>query len=170
MSVLSMKLHPIYAGFSIFLPFELGCSAFIFSLVFLTVWALCSQKPKYPNTQIPRPCTVFWHFVIDWRMSLAWLFFHILCSVIGSRDNRPYQGLFFPLALALDQNDHLSFFLVPLMLSCTSSFLHSLEAPTAIFEHGSINATGATTPHGIQHRSTDNLRNSLIIREYIDRI
>jgi len=33
--------------------------------------------------------------------------FHFLCSVVGSRDNRPYQGLFFPpaLVLALDQND-----------------------------------------------------------------
>lgn len=73
--------------------------------------------------------------------------FHFLCSVVGSRDDRPYQGLFFPLVsvLALDQNDS-SLLFVPLMLSCTSSVLHSLEAPTAIFEHGQSMQLGLQHP------------------------
>lgn len=73
--------------------------------------------------------------------------FHFLCSVVGSRDDRPYQGLFFPLVsvLALDQNDS-SLLFVPLMLSCTSSVLHSLEAPTAIFEQINQCNWGYNTP------------------------
>lgn len=108
MPVLSMKLHPIHAmlafEFSAFrtrllcVPLLIGFSDRLCTLLTETQ---ITQIPKYPNFVLIS--------CICYRLEDVSCFLHSLCSVVGSQDNRPYQGLFFPLALALDQNDFLSF-------------------------------------------------------------
>jgi hypothetical protein len=141
-----MNLHHIHAGSSQFSAFRVRfalLSSFWFRFVLFTSFflALCSQKPKYPNHVL----IVFLAFSIDWSISLAvsvFLFLPLSLEMTVSTED-----FLFSFGVGILIRMIFFSFSVLLMLSCTSSSWHSLEAQNGYTEHESMqNQWGYNTP------------------------